>query len=43
MVLKIVADREVNPLVFIDHGATIEARFGDDIELVIWANATYKA
>ena len=42
MIFKIVADREVNPLVLIDHGATIEARFGDDIELVLWANTTCK-
>jgi hypothetical protein len=43
MVLEIVADREIDPLIFGDHGATVAARVGDNVELVIWANTTYKA
>jgi hypothetical protein len=43
MVLEIVSDREVDPLIFGDHGATIAARVGDNFELVIRANTTYEA
>jgi hypothetical protein len=42
MVLKIVADREVDPLIFRDHGVTIAARVGNNVELVLWANTTYE-
>jgi hypothetical protein len=43
MVLEIVTNREVNPLLLGDHGATIAAGVGDNAELVIWPNTTYEA
>jgi hypothetical protein len=43
VILEIVADGEVDPLIFLDHGATIAARVGDNFELVVWANTTYEA
>lgn len=42
MVLEIVTDREVDPVIFFDHGVTIAARVGNNVELVLWTNTTYE-
>ena len=38
VVLKVVADREVDPLSPVDHGGAIKSRVGNNVELILGAD-----